>query len=353
MKASTSVITMHLPPAPPSAAAATRIPAEVCRVMAHDLVRGLPDPVGTIEHDPAERRQRAAIDEVALLAPADAGELRIAIRYVTAEAWASAYLQRMSMHDQDVHTMMRLTAQAMAVGRAANASRTLLHRMQAARRQRRPEPDAAEADAQAERCAREGLLQGWAEQAERLAVPLPKVPAAVDGVADGTAWAAGGTAAYGAGGARGVAAGGGRHQETSFERVVAERRREAEAAAAAGEPEPRWMTPAWRLTLGLPEPPPPTEDERRRLQLLDDADRFAIVHPLRSRLIRRLGNLPPDCGIEPPEPELLEAIRTGNEANQRWADGLTLEQANQNAGRDRLLLWKYEEDLAQAQAPPG
>jgi len=117
---------------------------------------------------------------------------------------------------------------------------------------------------------------------------------------------------------------------------------------AAGGPEPDWLTPAWRLSLGLPEPPPLTEEEKQRRRVLNEADRYAIIHPLRSRLIRRLGNLPPDCGIEPPAPDLLEAIRTGKETNQLWADRLTPEQAKLNAGRDRDLLWRYEEDSAQA-----
>ena len=312
---------MHL-----SAEPSSPLPAPVCRAMAYDLLRGLPDPVEDTRLDPSER-QRAAIDEVALLVPADAGEMRIAIRCVSADAWANAYLRLMTMHAGDLGTLLRLTAQANAMGRAANANRALLQRVQAQRRRRRPDADPAAADAQAERRARDGLTQAWQEQAEHLAQPLPKPPAPA---------APAGTA---------------RHQDTAFERLVAERRQQAEAAAAAGAPEPDWMTPAWRLKLGLPEPPPPTEAEKRQLKLLDEADRFAIIHPLRSRLIRRLGNLPPDCGIEPPRPELLEAIRSGNEANQRWADKLTLSQANQNAGRDREFLWKYEAELAKAAAP--
>jgi hypothetical protein len=36
--------------------------------------------------------------------------------------------------------------------------------------------------------------------------------------------------------------------------------------------------------------------------------------------IRQHGGLPPDCDFEPPDPELLHAIVTGNGSNLRWAD---------------------------------
>lgn len=76
---------------------------------------------------------------------------------------------------------------------------------------------------------------------------------------------------------------------------------------AAGKPEPSWMNPAWRATLGLPEAPPP--------------------------------------------PELLEAIRTGNGPCLRGNDDLTPAQARAKAGRDLEPLGRYEAE--QAEAPAG
>jgi len=332
-------------PAPPSPTPAAPLPALVCRAMVRDLGHGLPDPP---DDTPAARAERdhAAIAEAALLAPADAGELRIALRSVSADAWANAYLRWMNRHSDSLATLLRLGTQATAMTRAANAARALLLRVQAQRcgtRRASSADPAAEAQTQAEAAQRaeEALMQAWHDQAEQLSQPLPKAPPSASPAPSATA----STPPSAPTTTR-------RGKPTRFERLTAERRQQAEAAAAAGLPEPDWMTPAWRLTLGLPEPPPPTEAEEHRLDLLDAADRYAIIYPLRSRLIRRLGNLPPGCGIDPPEPELLQAIRTGDEANQRWADSLTLPQALLNAGRDREFLRQYEEQLAQA-APGG
>jgi hypothetical protein len=327
------------------------LPAIICRAMVRDLSRGLPDPPDDTPDARAER-DHAAIAEAAWLAPADPAELRIALRCVTADAWANAWLRLMNAHAADTPTLLRLSAQAAAMARLANASRALLQRLQAQRRPRTPAathdaatpgaatpgaatPDAAtpDADTQAMQRAQDGLMQAWHDLARHLAHPLPKAPPAPIR-----------TAPVRTAPTRRSA------EDAEWDRIVAERRQDYDAAIAAGRPEPDWMTPAWRLTLGLPEPPPPTEEEKRRLHWLNEADRYAIIHPLRSRLIRRLGDLPPDCGVEPPEPELLDAIRTGQECNQQWADNLSLEQAKLNAGRDRDLLWRYEEALAQAGA---
>ena len=295
--------------------------------MVRDLVLGLPDP---LDDTPASRTERdhAAIAEVASLAPADPGECRIAIRCVTTDAWANAHLRRMNAHSEDLGTLLRLTAQAATTGRVAIANRHLLQRVQTQRQRRTPDAP-ADADDQAAQVAQDGLMQAWHELAEQLAQPLPKAPPPPATPAART----GATPAL-------------RHSAGPFEQLVAERRQEL-ATAPAGAPEPDWMTPAWRLTLGLPAPPPPAEDDTRRRDLLHDADRYAITYPMRSRLIRRLGNLPPDCGIDPPPPDLLEAIRSGNEANLLWADALTPEQARQEAGRDRELLCRYEKALAE------
>jgi len=41
---------------------------------------------------------------------------------------------------------------------------------------------------------------------------------------------------------------------------------------------------------------------------------------MRVKAIRQHGGLPPICDFEPPEPEVLHAIITGDTSNLRWAD---------------------------------
>ena len=304
------------------------LPGMVLHAMVRDLVQGLPDP---IEDTPEARAERdhAAIAEVAMLAPADGPEIRIAIRCVTADAGTNAHLRRMNIHSEDVPTHLRFSVQATTTGRAANANRALLQRVQTQRRKRRPDAT-DDADAQAERRARDGLMRAWHELAHHLMQKLPKAQAVAA-----------------PSGARPAAHGG----AMSFEQAVAERRQEVEVAAAAGEPEPGWVTPAWRLTLGLPEPPPPAEDQQPHLRLLEEADRYAVVYPMRTRLIRRLGNLPPDCGLEQPPPDLLNAIRSGSTRNLLWADRLTPAEARLHSGLDREMLGRYEEAAAEPAGP--
>jgi len=331
-------------PQPPTPAAP--LPIIVCRAMVRDLVRGLPDPspdtspanptptpapqdtAPTPPGTPDARTERdhAAIAEVALLAPADPGEIRVAIRCVTADAWANEYLRRMNIHGDDTPTLLRLTAQATHMGRLANANRHLLLRLQSLRRRLAPAAATPDADEHAWERTHDGLMHAWEEQAQDLATPLPKAPPLPDPVRPSQRSAA----------------------DAEWDRIVAKRRRMYEEAMQTDGEEPGWLTPAWRLTLGLPEPPPPTEAQIHRMRILNEADRYAVIHPLRSRVIRRLGNLPPGCGIDPPPPELLDAIRTGTGTNQLWADRMTPAQAKMNAGRDRDLLWRYEEEWANA-----
>jgi hypothetical protein len=98
---------------------------------------------------------------------------------------------------------------------------------------------------------------------------------------------------------------------------------------------------------------PQTEEECHAARILGEADQYAVIHPLRSRLLRRLGRMPPECPFETPEPELLEAIIHGETANQEWADVMTPADALRYGGRDRIG-WQYEavtpEEAAAAEA---
>jgi hypothetical protein len=89
------------------------------------------------------------------------------------------------------------------------------------------------------------------------------------------------------------------------------------------------MPPAWEAAAALvaptSEPPPPltpeeaAEAEKQEL-LKRRASRYAILHTVQVKRIRQHGGLPPDCDFEPPDPELLHAIVTGDGSNLRWAE---------------------------------
>jgi hypothetical protein len=81
-----------------------------------------------------------------------------------------------------------------------------------------------------------------------------------------------------------------------------------------------------RAAPSVAEPPPPpltpeeaAEAERQEV-LKRRASRYAILHTVQVKRIRKHGGLPPDCDFEPPDPELLHAIVTGDGSNLRWAE---------------------------------
>ena len=72
-----------------------------------------------------------------------------------------------------------------------------------------------------------------------------------------------------------------------------------------------------------PPTPPPGEDDELPADLDAEADRYAIIYPRRTQLLRRLGRVPDDCDFGPPEPELVHAIVTGTSPALRALDGPT------------------------------
>jgi hypothetical protein len=67
--------------------------------------------------------------------------------------------------------------------------------------------------------------------------------------------------------------------------------------------------------LGRDAPAPLDEtvqDAEPQVDLVAEAEQYAITHPRRAALIRAHGGLPPRCDFGPPDPELLHAIVTGS-----------------------------------------
>ena len=81
----------------------------------------------------------------------------------------------------------------------------------------------------------------------------------------------------------------------------------------------------------MPEPPPPPAPEEPKepaepgpaapaIDLLAEADMYAVIHPRRAARIRALGGLPQPCDFGPPEPDLVHVIATGTSPTLRALD---------------------------------
>ncbi|HET7881630.1 MAG TPA: hypothetical protein VFL55_12140 [Acetobacteraceae bacterium] len=118
----------------------------------HDLQSSLPPPA---DDTPEARlhRDRAAIADVASMLPANADEARIATRSVLADAQATECLRLARVYADDLSAVLKLNAQSVSMMRQANAARSLLARLQAARRKREVSNDACTQDAWTERAA--------------------------------------------------------------------------------------------------------------------------------------------------------------------------------------------------------
>jgi len=268
----------------------------------------LPPAIGGTADDRA-RRDNAALGQVAAMRPANADEMWLAARSVAAGAHADDQLRQLQLHAANYDRTRQITAQYALMMRTSGGARSILLRVQTARR--RLELDAAA-------CAQGAVL------AAGLLALLLGTRAALGGQIEAVTEASAEAAAA----------------EVAKVAAAAEAKEAAAAVKAAAAGGPRGaQRPA---PVPLPELPPLTPEEAERETWLIAADRYATIFPLRTRLIRRFGQLPDDCGIAQPEPELLEAIRTGDGYSLLWADELTPAQVYINAGKDRFLC-KYEE----------
>jgi hypothetical protein len=150
------------------------LPKAVYRTIVADLYAAIPPPHLTDPELIAER-VHAAMAEIASMCPVNAEEAGIAARVVTADAQAREGIRHARAHGNDAVTAMRCQAQANHLMRTANAARSLLLRVQAARRKREAVQATCEQDAWTIR-ATEGLLLA---ADGRAAEPLPP-PAAAD-----------------------------------------------------------------------------------------------------------------------------------------------------------------------------
>lgn len=101
----------------------------------HTLRGSLPPPL-TDSSDDIARRDNAFIAQVAAMLPANANEANIGAQHVGAQAQAMACLREANRPNQTTKIMLQCTAQAASMMRQANATRSLLLRIQAARQKR-------------------------------------------------------------------------------------------------------------------------------------------------------------------------------------------------------------------------
>ncbi len=158
------------PPADPF----QQLPKAVYRIIIADLYAGLPAPQLTDPELIAER-VHAGIAEIAAMCPVNAEEARIAVRVVTADAQARDCIRHARTLFNDPISAMKCHAQANHYMRTANAARSLLLRVQTARRKRDSVPAAREQDAWTIH-ATEGLLLA----ADGHATAAPPPPQAAD-----------------------------------------------------------------------------------------------------------------------------------------------------------------------------
>jgi len=68
------------------------------------------------------------------------------------------------------------------------------------------------------------------------------------------------------------------------------------------------------------EPPAPALGEGRGVDIVAEAEQYALIYPERAARIRALGGLPRPCDFGPPSPELVHAIVTGTSPILRALD---------------------------------
>lgn len=129
----------------------------------------------SLTHTPEARahRDRAALAEVAALAPANLMEAGLAAQYVALMAHAGDCLRQAVQYAADPKIAGKLRAQAVSMERAAQGCRAMLLKVQAVRRKRQADPVTREKDAQTEQYVRRQLTAAL----ERLPAAAAAAPA--------------------------------------------------------------------------------------------------------------------------------------------------------------------------------
>jgi hypothetical protein len=222
--------------------------AHALRAMLPPLVAGTPEDPGSDPELALARRDHAAIAQAAALAPANADEAELAAHYVAIGAHASDCLRLAVQYAADTKIATKLNTQSAAMMRSAQAHRSLLLRVQAVRRKREANSATRDQDART----RDHVLRMMMDALDN----LPPAPA------------------------------------------------EAPLPSPAPAVVPAAAAPPRRPVLRLVE-------TGEQPDLSAEADTYAIVHPRRARLIRKLGRLPRNWDFAAPKPELVHAIVTG------------------------------------------
>jgi hypothetical protein len=217
-------------------------------------------------------RNRLAVARVNALAPATIEESDVAAHYIACQAHASDCLRLSAQRGADAKSVAQQRAQQASMGREVRGYRGLLTRLQAARCK------AAASD----RAWRGRGVAAADEPARRMAAADEPAPEMAELITQALA-------------------------------TLSPMPPPAPAPEAAASP----ADPVHPRPLAFSDL---TEQEQQRERLRSEADRYAICHTVRVKLIRQLGGLPPDCDYEPPRPEILDLIINGQTSNLIWAD---------------------------------
>jgi hypothetical protein len=114
---------------------AYQLPRDMYYQLMHELCGSLPSPLTDSPED-LVRRNNAAIAQVASMLPANAEEANIAGRVVLASAQAMEALRESRQPGLAIKLILQCSAQSASMMRQANAARSLLLRVQAARQKR-------------------------------------------------------------------------------------------------------------------------------------------------------------------------------------------------------------------------
>ncbi|HTI79379.1 MAG TPA: hypothetical protein VL614_02890 [Acetobacteraceae bacterium] len=146
--------------------------AAIYRDIVYRLHKELPPP-DTSDPDLIDQIIEAAIADIASMLPANGDEARIAVRTVVADARADECARHARGLTNDYAAAMKCLAQANHFTRTANASRALLHRVQAARRKHEADLANCQKDAWTE----EAVISSLAEAHRNTRKPAPPPPA--------------------------------------------------------------------------------------------------------------------------------------------------------------------------------